>query len=328
MPQVFIAKQLDPANALCGWELKYNSQRLQCYSLSGRDQFRVFTETNWNIFVVFSDSGLLRRDKSTLSTCVLVLRASFWLNGVACTFLEQRIFSIVFLILLMNNHSSSRIKEKCSSPWAGTHIPAVGREMAHLIPRSPMAVLHPQLSDTQHCVQVLPSSSVGGTLMLCNSGGKLHRTRANTQGVYKSLSPRVHNIHGKWRHYERVMWKANSCDFFANLFFSLPPAADRWLGVLPRIRRLLLLLHRWAGTSRSATPGGTPQLLVLWEHQQRISASRASCPRCGMLSCHPQSLQDTHLWMVTRGELKDAELNRCSVCKVSGKRTSPDPEVS
>lgn len=198
-------------------------------------------------------------------------------------------------------NSSSRIKEKCSSPWAGTHISAADREMAHLIPCSPMAVLHPQLRDAQHCVQMPPQQ-------LCNRGRKLHTSWANTQRVYKSLSPRVHNIHGKRRHYEWVMWKANSCDFFPNLFFSLPPAADRWLGVLPRIRRLLLLLHRWAGTSLSVTPGGTPQLLVLWEQQQMISASCPSCPLCGMLSCHPQSPQEMRLWMVARGKLKDAEL--------------------
>lgn len=50
---------------------------MQCYLLSDRDQFNVFIETNWNIFVAPSDYELLRRDKSTLFTCVLVLRASF-----------------------------------------------------------------------------------------------------------------------------------------------------------------------------------------------------------------------------------------------------------
>lgn len=182
--------------------------------MSGRDQFHVFTETNRNIFVVSSDSELLRRDKSTLSTCVLVLRASFWLNSAACTFLEQRIFSIVFLILWMNNHSSSRIKEKCSSPWAGTHISAADREIAHLVPCSPMAVLHPQLSDAQHCVH-MPQQQ------LCIRGRKLHTTRANTQRVYKSLSPRVHNIHGKQRRYEWVMdVKSKQLWFFFPTYFS------------------------------------------------------------------------------------------------------------
>jgi len=51
MPQVFLAKQKDPVNAFCGSELKNNSQRMQCYSLSDRDQFSVFTETSWKVFV-------------------------------------------------------------------------------------------------------------------------------------------------------------------------------------------------------------------------------------------------------------------------------------
>lgn len=57
---------------------------------------------------------------------------------------------------------------------------------------------------------------------------------------------------------------------FADLFFWLPPAADRWPGVLPRIHKPLLLLRRWAGTCRSETPCDTPQLLVLWDQNNKL----------------------------------------------------------
>lgn len=59
----------EPVNAFCGWELNTNSQRMQCWSPSGGDPSNVFMERNWNIFVASQGSELLRRNKSTLSTC-------------------------------------------------------------------------------------------------------------------------------------------------------------------------------------------------------------------------------------------------------------------
>ena len=96
-------------------------------------------------------------------------------------------------------------------------------------------------------------------------------TWAKIQGVYRSLSPRVHNIHQNTRLavLRTSDVKSKQPQYFPNLFFLPPPAADTWPGVLPRIHRLLSLLHRWAGTSQSVTPCDTLQLLVLWDQSNK-----------------------------------------------------------
>lgn len=176
---------------------------------------------------------------------------------------------------------------------------------------------------------VSPDSSVGSAVMLCYQGGELHATWAKIQGVYKSLSPRVHNIHENTR--LATLWmsdaKREQLWVFSNLFFLPPPAADRWLDVLPRIHRLLLLLHRWAGTSQSVTPCDTLRLLVLWDQSNKWFQYCVSAgPPSGGLS-PPPAVSPSPALRATVQVRRETKASSCATWKVSGKYVPPNPKA-
>lgn len=117
--------------------------------------------------------------------------------------------------------------------------------------------------------------------------------------------------------------KSKRLGFVSDLFFLLPPAADTWPDVLLRTRRQLLLLHRWAGTCPSVTPGGTLQLLVLGTKNSKcVQHSLVGCPPVSPSPPGPARRADGQVRIETR-----CSAGSCAVREASGEGTPPAPKV-